>query len=441
MVSKPHKEGPSGPEVLCMEFGGRCVTPQTRIPLEQVWNDKQPVGRLHSPQWESQWKGGLVSSVTSKIPLSLLILSHVFFFLIFFIPFPVWVLARTHIIRSLSFLCESLIEQAAVLPCHKIFFHLRTQKNLWWTQRTLTCCPPASRSRNYLRERVRGQRKEERKGCFHSLHAQGSSGQVSFEPSGQSHETFYFVPSGAVEEAEWRFITTVVHSSPTGLALCFSEQLLDIPTWVEMHKNFSLETTRCFCRGINRWPKGDWEGKLGAGRKMVLLGAHVFLPAPTGPSPWLAYLYQSQTPLRIFLSWDPTWPAMPLRVWESRKKLTVFSSQPEMGEDGRPGAEPLQSERAPIKRIYNGQQKVVEITPSLKLRGPEFLSPRYSHLQSCPSQNKGLGTDDPQASFSAPWFNKSPFPLSIKNTETDHKELTLPLLVTGLKNRTGLFSS
>ena len=33
-----------------------------------------------------------------------------------------------------------------------------------------------------------------------------------------AHETFYFVPSAAVEEAELRFITTVVHSSPTGLA-------------------------------------------------------------------------------------------------------------------------------------------------------------------------------------------------------------------------------
>lgn len=166
----------------------------------------------------SQWKGGLASSMTSKVPLGLLILSHFFFFNFFFFPFPVWVLARTHIIRSLSFLCESLIERAVSLPCHKIFFHLRTQKNLLWTQRTPTCCPLANGSRNCLRERVRGQRRGERKGCFRTPHAHSSSGQVLFNPSGQSHETFYFVPSGAVEEAEWRFITTVVHSSPTGLA-------------------------------------------------------------------------------------------------------------------------------------------------------------------------------------------------------------------------------
>ena len=62
-----------------------------------------------------------------EVPLRLLILGHFFFFLILFLAS---VLARTHIIRSLSFPCESLIEQAVTLPCHKIFFHLRIQKNL-----------------------------------------------------------------------------------------------------------------------------------------------------------------------------------------------------------------------------------------------------------------------------------------------------------------------
>lgn len=45
-------------------------------------------------------------------------------------------------------------------------------------------------------------------------------------PLGRSHSIrlaalmkhSFFVPSGAVEEAKWRFMTTVVHSSPTGLA-------------------------------------------------------------------------------------------------------------------------------------------------------------------------------------------------------------------------------
>ena len=147
-----------------------------------------------------------------EVPHTLLILGH-FFFLILFLAL---VLARTPIIRSLSFPCESLIEQAVTLPCHKIFFHLRTQKNLLWTQRILTRCPLSSSPRNCLKEE--SLRREERKGWLHTLKAQGSCRQVLFNSTGWSHETFCFVPSGAVEAAEWRFITTVVQSSPTGLA-------------------------------------------------------------------------------------------------------------------------------------------------------------------------------------------------------------------------------
>lgn len=66
---------------------------------------------------------------------------------------------------------------------------------------------------------------------------------------------------------------------------------------------------------------------------------------------------------------------MLLKVWESRKKFTVSPSQTEMGEDGWPGVEPLQSELAPVKQIHNGLQKVVEITPSLEMGGSELLSP------------------------------------------------------------------
>lgn len=149
-----------------------------------------------------------------EVPLRLLILGHFFFFLILFLAS---VLARTHIIKSLSFPCESLIEQAVTLPCHKIFFHLRTQKNLLWTQRILTRCPLSSSPRNCLKEEE-SLREEERKGWLHTLKAQGSSRQVLFNSTGWSQETFCFVPSGAVEATEQRFITTVVQSSPTGLA-------------------------------------------------------------------------------------------------------------------------------------------------------------------------------------------------------------------------------
>lgn len=192
-----------------MDFVGVDVSPCGQ---GWVWNKGQHKWKFHSPWWEL-----LSGKVVQHLRSSSQTFDSGSLFFFFLILFLASVLARTHIIKSLSFPCESLIEQAVTLPCHKIFFHLRTQKNLLWTQRILTRCPLSSSPRNCLKEEE-SLREEERKGWLHTLKAQGSSRQVLFNSTGWSHETFCFVPSGAVEAAEQRFITTVVQSSPTGLA-------------------------------------------------------------------------------------------------------------------------------------------------------------------------------------------------------------------------------
>lgn len=122
--NKTLKQSPSGQEVLCMDFVGVDVSPCGQ---GWVWNKGQHKWKFHSPWWELL-SGKVVQHLRSSSQT--LILGHFFFF---FNLFLASVLARTHIIKSLSFPCESLIEQAVTLPCHKIFFHLRTQKNLLWT--------------------------------------------------------------------------------------------------------------------------------------------------------------------------------------------------------------------------------------------------------------------------------------------------------------------
>lgn len=130
------------------------------------------------------------------------------------IPFPALVLARTHVIRSLNILCESLMEQAVALSCHNIIFPLRTQKLRVNTEKPDMLSARQQSQKLSERERVGGGWREG--GVFIPFTHRAPLGR-SYSIH-LAHETFYFVPSAAVEEAEWRFITTVVHSSPTGLA-------------------------------------------------------------------------------------------------------------------------------------------------------------------------------------------------------------------------------
>lgn len=49
-----------------------------------------------------------------------------------------------------------------------------------------------------------------------------------------------------------------------------------------------------------------------------------------------------------------------------KDKAHCLPRQTETGEDGWPGAQPLEAELAPIKQTHNGLQEVVEITPTLE---------------------------------------------------------------------------
>lgn len=79
------------------------------------------MGRQTSTLGSSSWKGDFNDFQSSSQPFDSGSL--------FVIPFPALVLAKTHIIRLLSVLCESLTEQAVALPCHKIVFPLWTQES------------------------------------------------------------------------------------------------------------------------------------------------------------------------------------------------------------------------------------------------------------------------------------------------------------------------
>lgn len=121
----------------------------------------------------SWWKGDFSDFQSSSQPFDSGSLSV--------IPFPALVLAKTHIIRSLSVLCESLTEQAVDLPCHKIAFPLWTQESAVNIENPamLSFC---QQSQNRLKEKESKEGGE--RGCFHTLHTKGSSGQVLFNPSG-----------------------------------------------------------------------------------------------------------------------------------------------------------------------------------------------------------------------------------------------------------------
>ena len=79
---------------------------------------------------------------------------------------------------------------------------------------------------------------------------------------------------------------------------------------------------------------------------------------------------------------------MLLKVWESKKQLTVFPSQTAMGEDGWWGAEPPKAELAPIEQIHNRLHKVGGITLSVEMGVLSFSATDFV-IPASPSVKRG----------------------------------------------------
>lgn len=95
------------------------------------------------------------------------------------------------------------------------------------------------------------------------------------------HSILYLL--GLLKKAEWRFITTDVHSSPSSLAAAGALLLTShIPAEAEAHDNFSFETSRCLVRKEIHGPKELGRQALGLGRQPT---ERPHLPAPTNLSP------------------------------------------------------------------------------------------------------------------------------------------------------------